>query len=61
MKDELGEALVVFATSGGLFVPDVVSGSVVRVDTREGEAEKIDVGDGKGQGKFEVVSKDGKL
>jgi hypothetical protein len=61
VKDVLPKSSEVFATSAGLFVPDVVSGSVVRVDTRSGETEKIDVGVGKGQGNFEVFTKDGKL
>lgn len=61
VRQVLPKASEVFATSAGLFVPDVASGSVVKIDTRSGETESIEMGVGKGEGNLEVFTKDGRL
>lgn len=51
----------VYSTSAGLFVPDVGSGKVTRVDTKSGATETIDLGLGKGEGNIEIFVKDDQL
>lgn len=57
----LPPASEVYATSQGIFVPDPQAGSVVRINTRSGATETIDLGVGKGSENFEAFVKDDRV